>query len=241
MNSRTKRIEFLGSALVGVCELMSSHGLSKHAARAQFEKALSRGFEKGTRRPSKEFRPITNLADICRRWHIERAYLDRAGNPRPLTWNGKSGTLLKLAEIVNGKVNARRVVGDLIKRNLVVKTNEGKWRPKAQIVAPQGFDEAQNLRAATMMERMLRTIAHNSERQYKGNSLLLEVMAQVPNLPAKDLREFKKFAKNQGLIFARTMDDWLESRNVSLTQAKRVPTREVGIIALAFDQPSIAR
>jgi hypothetical protein len=92
-----------------------------------------------------------------------------------------------------------------------------------------------------MMERLLRTIVHNSERQYKGNDLLLEVMAQVPNLPARDLAEFKKVAKSQGLIFARTMDDWLESRNLRLTEAKRVSTREVGIIAIAFEQPSIAR
>lgn len=241
MASRKKRVQFLSGALVAVCELMSSFGINKRTARAQFEEALKRGFEKGRRRPSKEYRPITNLADICARWHIEEKFLDRNGNPRALTWNGRAGSLLRLAQLVNGKAKARTVIADLIARKLVVKVRDGKWLPRSQIVAPDGFDEAQYLRTATMMERLLRTIAFNSERKYKGPNLLLEVMAQVPSLPARELGEFKKFAKGQGLIFAKTMDDWLEARNLRLSQRSRFSTREAGIVAFAFEQPSIDR
>jgi ribosome modulation factor len=236
-----KRVQFLLGAQIGICELMCSFGISKKLAREQFEKALRRGFQRGQRRPSKEFRPITNLADICRRWHIEEKYLDESGKPKPLSWNGKSGTLLNLARLVNGDGNARRVVRDLVVRRLVTKTRSGKWLPRSQIVAPQGYESAQFLRTATMMERLLRTIAYNSERNYKGKSLLLEVMAQVPSLPARELSGFKKFAQAQGLLFAKMMDDWLESRNLRLSQRKRLSTREAGVVAFAFEQPSIKR
>lgn len=241
MASKKSRVLFLSGALVAICELMSSFGISKLVARDQFEAALKRGFEKGKHRPSKQYRPITNLADLCSRWHIEKSYVDRAGNPRALTWNGRTGSLLKLARLVNGDRRARIVVEDLIARKLVVKTKDGKWLPRSQIVAPEGFDDAQFLRTATMMERLLRTIAHNTERRYRGKSLLLEVMAQVPNLPTREIRDFRKFAKSQGLVFAKTMDDWLESRNVKLTLRRRQSTREAGIVAFAFEQPSTKR
>jgi hypothetical protein len=241
MASRKKRVAFMASALVGMCELMNSFGISKQTARLQFEKALVRGYERGSRRPSREYRPITNLADICRRWHIEKRYVDRDGKPRPLTWNGRTGSLLGLAKLVNGERNARKVANDLVRRKLVTATEDGKWLPRSQVVAPRGFESAQFLRTATMMERLLRTIAFNSERRYKGNALLFEVMAQVPNLPTRDLVGFKKLARTQGLLFAKTMDDWLESRNLRLSQRNRSATREAGVVAFAFEQPPIER
>jgi hypothetical protein len=66
-------------------------------------------------------------------------------------------------------------------------------------------------------------------------------MARVPSLPALEIREFKRFAKSQGLIFAKTMDDWLESRNVLHSKKHRAQTREAGIVAFAFERPSLGR
>jgi hypothetical protein len=88
-----------------------------------------------------------------------------------------------------------------------------------------------------MVERMLRTVAYNSERNYRGN-VLLEVLAQVPRLPAREILSFKKFAKAQGLVFAMAVDDWLESRNIPRSNRHRIATREAGVVAFAFEQPS---
>lgn len=223
--------------MTALCELMSSFGISKETAEKQFRIALDRGYGTETLPLSREARPITSMADLCRRWYFEKAYVDKAGKPRPLTWNGKTGTLLKLAERVNGRKHAKHVVGELVSRKLVRRTRDGAWIPRAQVVAPAGLDSAQVLRTATMVERLLRTIAYNSERNYKGD-VLLEVLAQVPRLPSRDILAFKKFAKAQGLIFAMSVDDWLESRNVSRSQRTRFQTREAGVVAFAFEQPS---
>lgn len=223
--------------MTALCELMSSFGISKETAELQFRVAMERGYARGRLLPSHEARPITRMADLCRRWYFEKAYVDRAGKPRALTWNGKSGTLLKLAEKVNGKKYAREVVAELVSRKLVRRTPEGAWIPKAQVVAPAGLDSAQVLRTASMVERLLRTVAYNSELNYRGN-VLLEVLAQVPRLPARDILSFKKFAKAQGLIFAMSVDDWLESRNIPRSKRYRIPTREAGVVAFAFEQPS---
>jgi hypothetical protein len=235
--SRKQRVKYFGGTMTALCELMSSFGISKEIAQEQFQAALERGYAKGVVPLSGEVRPITRMADVCRRWYFEKAYVDKEGKPRPLTWDGNKGSLLKLAQRVNGRKDAKTVIAELVSRKLVRRTREGKWIPRAQVVAPAGLDAAQVLRTATMVERLLRTIAYNSERNYRGD-VLLEVLAQVPRLPARDIAEFKKFAKAQGLIFAMSVDDWLESRNLPRSQRNRKPTREAGVIAFAFEQAS---
>ena len=216
---------------------MRTYGISKRTAEREFRIALEKGYSVGALSPSREIRPISRLADVCTRWHLEKKFVGPDAAPRPLTWNGKSGTLLHLVRLVAGPQNSREVVEELIARKLVRKVKANTWLPKAKVVAPSGFDHAQTLRTATMMERMLRTVAHNSELKYRG-AVLLEVMAQVSRLPAREIPQFKRFTKAQGLIFAKTVDDWLESRNMPLSRRNRVPTREAGIVAFAFHQPS---
>ncbi|HEU4591456.1 MAG TPA: DUF6502 family protein [Steroidobacteraceae bacterium] len=237
MISRSKRAKYFGGALTAVCELMRSYGISKQRAQEEFYAALERGYAVGRMSPSREVRPITRLADVCTRWHLEKEFTDREGNPRPLTWNGKDGSLLKLAKAVSGPNTARQVVRDLISRKLVKEVSKNSWIPKAKIVAPSGLDHAQTLRTATMMGRLIRTIAHNTGLKYRG-PVLLEVMAQVPKLPTRDIPEFRRFTKAHGLIFAKTVDDWLESRNILRSKRRRISTREAGIVAFAFHEPS---
>lgn len=223
--------------MTAVCELMRTYGIPKKIAEREFKIALERGYAVGSRSPSREIRPISRLADVCTRWHLEKGFTDSCGAPRPLTWNGKTGSLLRLVKKVVGPQEAREVAEGLISRKLVRQVKKNTWLPKAKVVAPSGFDHAQTLRTATMMERLLRTIAHNTRLKYRG-SVLLEVMAQVSRLPARELPQFKKFTKAQGLIFAKTVDDWLESRNIPLAKRNRTSTREAGIVAFAFHQPT---
>jgi hypothetical protein len=234
-----QRLEFFGSALSALCELMRSNGISRETTQKQFNLALLRGYAADRLRPMRDVDPVTNMADLCRRWHFEKSYVDKLGNPKVLTWNGKTGTLLTLARKVNGRKKSMSVIEDLISHKHIRRVRSGGWLPKAQVVAPSGLNSAQVHRASAMFERLLRTVAYNSERNYRGD-VLLEVMAQVPRLPARDIRAFKKFAKAQGLIFAMSVDDWLESRNIPRTNQGRVRTRQAGVIAFAFEQPSLA-
>jgi hypothetical protein len=223
--------------MTALCELMSTFGISRETTEMQFRIALDRGYARGKLPPSREGRPITRMADLCRRWYFEKSYLDDDGKPRELTWNGSSGTLLTLAQRVNGKKHAKEVVKELVSRKLIRRTRRGSWIPMSQVVTPSGLDSAQILRTATMVERLLRTVAYNSERNYRGN-VLLEVLAQVPRLPAREILPFKRFAKAQGLIFAMSVDDWLESRSLPRSNRRKIATREAGVVAFAFEQPS---
>src|SRR5688572_15326545 len=182
--------------MTAVCELMRSYGISKKAAENEFQAALKRGYSVGQMRPSRQVRPITRLADVWGRWYIDKKYVDKRGEPIPLTWNGRNGSLLSLAKQVVGAKSSREVIEEMFSRRLLRKTKAGAYIPKSKVVTPSGIDTAQIRRTATMMEHLLRTIAHNSDLRYRGD-VLLEVMAQVPRLPAREISQFRKFSKAQ--------------------------------------------
>lgn len=237
MISKNKRAKYLGEALTAVCELMRSYGISKKVAELEFRDALRRGYVAGRLRPSRQVRPITLLADVWGRWFIDKRYVDEKGAPKSLTWNGKRGTLMSLVRQVVGRDVAHSVIDEMLSRKLLRKTSSGGWIPKSKVVTPSGIDVAQIRRTATMMGRLLRTVGYNSELKYRGD-VLLELMVQVPRLPSREISKFKRFSKAQGLIFARSVDDWLESRNLQRANTNRTSTREAGIVAFAFEQPS---
>lgn len=235
--SRTERAEYFGGALAAVCELMHSYGIPRSIAQWEFDVALERGYLPKSKSAGRPIPPISRCADVCARWHHDKMFVDGGGKPKPLTWNGRQGTLNDLAARVVGKNGSKEVVRQLIARKMLRRTARGGWLPKSKIVSPAGLDSAQILRAATMISRLVRTIAHNTEKKYRGD-VLFEVMAQVPRLPARDIRPFKRFTKSQGLIFAKIVDDWLESRNLRPSRRARSVSREAGVIAFAYHEPS---
>lgn len=216
---------------------MRTSGIPESVARQEFLAAIERSYAKSIKRPSRQAPAISRCADVCTRWHLEKAFVGKDGSPRPLTWDGKRGSLLKLAILVVGRSSSHEIIKELMTRKLLKKLPNGSWIPKSKVIAPSGLDNSQILRASTMIGRLLRTIAHNTELKYRGD-VLFEVTAQVPRLPSSDLPAFKRVTKAQGLIFAKTVDDWLESRNLRKSRRKKVRSREAGVIAFAFHEPS---
>jgi hypothetical protein len=238
LSNKKKREKLLAGAMQAVCELMKSFGVPRDTASKHLQFALDRGYSRATSANAKpNSNEITRLADVCTRWHLEREFLDKTGKAKPLTWNGKTGTLLRLVKRVVGAKDSLSVLDELIARRLVAKAGSQSWLPKVRVVAPLGLDDAQIMRSAAMVNRLLRTIAYNSERKYEGD-VLLEVMARVPRLPSKQIPLFRRFAKAQGLTFVRSVDDWLETRNLGLHQKAKRQSKEVGVIAFAFVQPA---
>lgn len=216
---------------------MRTSGIPESIARQELLTAVERSYQSRAKRPTRQAPAISRCADVCTRWHLEKRYVAKNGTPRPLTWNGKRGSLLKLVTQVVGRDSSREIIKELLSRKLLRKLPNGSWIPRSKVIAPSGLDHSQILRSSTMIGRLLRTIAHNTALKYRGD-VLFEVTAQVPRLPTRDLAAFKRFTKAQGLIFAKIVDDWLESRNLRQASQKKIRSREAGIIAFAFHEPS---
>src|SRR5687767_14343653 len=100
--ARPKKISVLTAAMTAICEVMRSSGIPRAEAEKHVRHAVANGYQRGAQKQSRLPRPITQLADLCSRWHLDKDFVDQYGCPRALTWNGKSGSLLRLAEHVNG-------------------------------------------------------------------------------------------------------------------------------------------
>jgi len=239
VSTQSQCTRLLSQAVQVICEFMFSMGLPSNVVESELRNALEKALLADSAQVPRGLNPLSEMASLLSRWHVQDKYVDRFGYPRPLTWNGKRGTLLGLAREVIGRERAKRVVTTLISRRLVVKNADGSWRPKAQVVRPRGLDRTQVLRTAGMLRRLLQTISHNSERRYRGDDLLFEVMTRVPRLPSRHLPSFKRFARRQGMTYVRSVDDWLESRNLAKARRKRRNVREAGVIVFAFEEPAI--
>jgi hypothetical protein len=218
---------------------MRSTGLPKSVVESELSKALKNAFSLERENLARDLNPVSQLASLISRWHVEKQYVVRSGKPRPLTWNGSRGTLLRLANEVIGAKGAKRVVETAIRQRLVQRTPDGKWKPKSQIVKPRGLDRSQVLRTAVMLKRLLNTVAHNSERRYSGEDVLFEVMTRVPRLPARFLPTFKRFVRAQGMTYVRAVDDWLEARNLPRVRRSRRNLREAGVVVFAFEEAAV--
>lgn len=236
--SKATKSSYLEGAMISICELMREIGTSKEVAVKKLSAAIDATYLESKAKIS-DSRKISMLADVCARWHLESQYVDSEGHPRPLRWNGRTGELIKLARSVVGRRAAVEVVETLISRRLVRRSPDGRWLPKSRVVAPVGQARAQVQRSSQMIDRLLRTITYNSGRRYRGD-VLLEVMAQVPRLPEKQVPNFKKFAKAQGLIFAKAVDDWLEARSIRRDKLSTIAATEAGVVAFAFVTPRAA-
>jgi hypothetical protein len=238
--SRRQSTQLLSEAVQVACEIMKSTGLPRATVEAELKSALAKAFLVNDCEVPRESSLLSEMSNLISRWHLENRYVDKTGKPKSLSWDGNRGSLLRLANEVNGKQNGRRIVESIVKRQLVIQTVNGRWLPKSQIVRPAGLDKAQILRAAIMLRRLLRTVSHNSARRYRGENLLFEVMARVPRLPVRYLPMFKKFVRAQGLTYVRSVDDWLESKNLRKRKRKRSSkeVREAGVIVFAYEEPS---
>jgi hypothetical protein len=234
--ANSTEVDYFVGVLSAVCELMCGRGISKTSAEQCVKEALDQGYSDSTS-ASKGPRPFSTLADVCARWHWDKDFVDSVGSPKPLSWNGRTGDLLRLVNRVVGRRDARAIADELVLRHLLRKSDGGMWLPKSKVVAPYGSYQAEILRTASMVQRLLRTVLHNRALGYRGG-VLLEVMAQVPRLPTRHTRSFKKFTKDQGISFIKTVDDWLESRNLHRAgPASEAPTTEAGVVAFAYLQP----
>ena len=126
---------------------MRAYLIPKAVAQKEFCAALEHSYKPRGKKVVRPIPPISRCADVCARWHLDRAFVDQDGKPQPLTWNGSRGGLERLVRRVVGREGAREVIQHLMARKMLKKNSNGAWLPRSKIVAPSGLDSAQILRA----------------------------------------------------------------------------------------------
>jgi len=148
-------------------------------------------------------------SDVVSLWTRDKKFLDRAGNPRPLSMSGKQGFLALLKQ-TGHKANANAVLTVLIRYGNVLRVKEGKLA----LVKPY-FNTAdlKNIAfephayflydASSTMKRMIT----------RGSKDLAAFWRKTENanLSEAAARRFFEFSRRRSLDFIQEMDDWLEA------------------------------
>jgi len=107
---------------------------------------------------------ITPLARVLRRWFSERPYIDEAGKPIPLNFDGEGPTFTKLVREFGGDIPPGAMRTEFKRVGAVVQDEGGRLVPTRRIARPPEGED----RVATCLLHgvypLLSTISHNLQR-----------------------------------------------------------------------------
>src|SRR5262249_26584840 len=107
------------------------------------------------------------------------------------------------------------------------------YKPTARFAIVAGRDPLIHQHVARSSAMLLKTIKHNVTRS-ANSPRFIERFAEVPDLPAKYVAEFREFTRSQGWAVLKTLNDWLESRRMRRAGGKRHRTVRAGVHLYAY-------
>jgi hypothetical protein len=237
VKNANNRKKYILEAAIALFTIMRRYDMDEATASRLVDRAFNAGFKcEGAVQGGAEYQrdSIAQCGDLLGAWHSRPGYTLSSGAPAPIPLRKGRKSLLTLAKGTSGVLDADALLVLMIKRKMLRKTRTGLWLPVRRVAAPTSLDRASTARAVMMMDRLLTTIEKNSKEGYRKSTVLLDVCASVPRLPARYLTDFRRFSNAQGQLFAATIDDWLESRNLTKSARSARSSREAGVVAFAF-------
>jgi hypothetical protein len=162
---------------------------------------------------------LHRLGSVMRTWHRETAFLSRDGSPRSLPTTG-SHSLSSLVRRYYPAALTERVIAKLQKTKMVRRTRSGHWVPivdHAQISLLSGEVLSH---VSDGVSRFVETVLHNMKSK-KEAERFFERSCKVHRLPASEISAFRSFVRQQASAYLVAIDDWLESKIVTVNSRKR--------------------
>lgn len=183
---------------------------------------------------------LVTLSLVLDAWHRDRRYLTSRGRPRALPLLGRAPSVEALIRSEGPMLDPVELAYRIRSLRLITPCSDNRYRPigDTALVAIYGPTVLQHL------ARSLMSLLETIEGNLSGDSTsvpLLERSAEVPDLPAEYAESFQQFSRFQGSIFARTINDWLETRRVrggAFDDHKKV---RAGVHVHAYIAPAGAR
>lgn len=171
-------------------------------------------------------------------WHRNRRYLDEEAQPKPIRLLGRSPSVEALLRSENTRGDAAALARRLRSAGLVVRCGANYYRPADRIALVSDLDPLIQQYVARSSSTLLETIRYNVTRRSNAPRLI-ERFAEIPDLPAKDVREFRDFTRTQGWALLKTLNDWLETRRAKRSRTGRGRSVRAGLHLYAYVDPSV--
>jgi len=161
------------------------------------------------------------LPTILAGWHTDINYTGPYGVLRDLEFarNGGSGertsmTFTDLAATYCPGVSPRALLDELIRTACVQDIGNGFYRALKRSYIPDPLSTQSILSFARVVHNICETLEVNFRAESKGGKGFIErTVYTVHGISRQDLKDFDKFIRGKGQIFADDIDNWLSDRD----------------------------
>jgi len=177
-------------------------------------------------------RTYESMGVLMATWFTNPRFLDRFGNPIPLTASKGPRSIVNLIRLSRVRVSSDIAV-ELLKNSPSVKSigSDHFVALRRVFVLP----EFEIPRAALVVERYLNTLRHNAQGRKRGATLLLERSCHVPQIDLQTVGPILRDIKERGTAFMDSTDGEIESSRLRRSRrSKKAVTGEVGVVVFAW-------
>jgi hypothetical protein len=240
-NELSKQLQLdYSNVLVAIFELLFRNGVPAKNLLRVCMRSLKRAENKCRLNRKAEYGIPFTAALALDTWHRDRRYLNSKGIPRPLRLFGPAPSVEALVRRQKVPEHTSDVARYLKAVQLIVPCGKNLYRPTSEF----GIIPARDPRDPLVLEytsrallTLLQTVGQNVSRA-ENLPPLIERVAEVPDLPRKEIEAFKIFTQTQGRTFIRTINDWLEARRGCRSRWRKTnATVRAGIHTYAYVAP----
>jgi hypothetical protein len=200
-------------------------GAAKHAQ----QRAIKFKRRDAVRQFRSVLRVYEEMGGIVATWYSHPRFLDRAGNPKPLSVGRGASTIQNLVRSSGAEV-PHSVVVDLMHMSPTITINErGELLAISRFFSLPGFEL---LRAGLVIERFLETLHRNSEVRDERSKLIFERSCYANSIGTQKVARLLRDIKQRGSAFMDSVDGQIEL-NRSRT-SKRRDLSELGVFMFAW-------
>jgi hypothetical protein len=232
------------NVLVAIFELSLRSGIGAKDLLRVCMRSLKRAERQCRLNRRAEYGVAFAAAQVLDAWHRDRRYLSSRGTPKPVRLFGPAPSVESLVRRQKVPEHAADVARHLKAFRLVVLCGKNLYRPTTDVALISARDPRDPLvlqYASGALLTLLETVRQNVSGA--GNPApLIDRVAEVPDLPRKEIKAFKMFTQLQGRTFIRTINDWLETRRGRRSSWRRTNgTVRAGIHTYAYVVPQRRR
>jgi len=207
------------SILVAIFELMLIEGIRAGDLLSVCARALKRASDRIRTDRQNECGELETAALVLDAWHRDRRYLSEKGTPKGVRLRGPTPSVTALIRAQKGRHDPLIIVRRLRALRLIVRSGSGTYKPTSDAVVVSVKSPLILQHAARSLSTLLETVIQNVSGT-RNPAPLIERVAEVPDLPLKDITAFRIFTHVQGRAFLRTVNDWLEARRARRSRRK---------------------
>ena len=152
-------------------------------------------------------------------WHTDVNYTGPYGVLRDLEFSRNAGektgaTFSELTATYCPGVSPRALLDELIRTGCVQDVGNGFYRAVKRFYVPDPLSTESVLWLARVVHNVCETLEVNFRAEsIGGNGLVERAVYTVHGITKKDLKDFDKFVRVRGQIFADDIDNWLSERD----------------------------